>query len=136
MRHEVTFISDDVRFEVGKKITLAGLYDEAIIFRSLPSRILKLAVYQRWRDIIDVQKVVIEIRGSAMGDVAFRVEGKPTAHSSKEPHPARITLQLGPIDFLKEGEIEFLTFFNDDPEPRHNHKLAIRVDANLNLDPF
>src|SRR5271170_48988 len=122
MRHEVTFISDDVRFEVGKKITLAGIYDEAIVFSALPSRILKLAIYQRWLDTTDIWKVVIEVRGSAIGDRALRV-GKPTAIPSKEPHPARITLVFGSIDFLREGEIEFVTFFNDDPEPQHNHKL-------------
>jgi hypothetical protein len=134
MRHEVTFISDDLRFEVGKKITLAGLYDEAMIFQALPTRVLKLSMYQRWVDATDIRKVVIEVRGSAIGDIAVRAEGKPTSPPSKELHSARISMIFGPIDFLKEGEIEFLTFFDDDPTPQYNHKLAIRIDPNSKSD--
>ncbi len=134
MRHEVTIISDDFRFEIGNKVTLAGVYDEAIVFTNLPSRLLKLAFYQRWLDVVDMRTVRIEVRGSAIGDLSLYAEAKPTTETPRhQPHNARITIALGPLDFLNVGTLEFLTFFNDDPSPRHIHQLDIRVDPTLKL---
>jgi hypothetical protein len=33
MRHEVTIICDDIRQETGKKISLMGVYDDALVVK-------------------------------------------------------------------------------------------------------
>src|ERR1700678_4438882 len=111
MNHEVTIISDDLRHELGNTITLCGMYDDFLVFRSLPSRVLKLAFYQRWRDVLDLEKVTIELRGSALGEAVLRVEARPSAPTPGKPqlHPARILIYFGPLDFFKEGSLEFHT---------------------------
>jgi hypothetical protein len=133
MRHEVTFISDDIRHEVGRKVSLLGLYDQAIVFKTLPARLLKLAFYQRWLDVSNLSKVVLEIRGEPLGHTVFRVDGIPSEPELKGPHPARITLVIGPIDIMREWRLEFLTYFNEESSPAHTHLLQVTVDAELKL---
>jgi hypothetical protein len=133
MKHEVTIISDDCRAEVGNKVTLAGIYDEAIVFRSLPARVLKLSLYQRWADFHDVKKVIVGLRGSAIGDLDLRAEAKPSQPLKKSGH-ARIMVTIGPLDILNQGTLEFRTFINDASEPEHTHQISIRTDPTLNLE--
>jgi len=138
MRHEVTIISDDVRVEAGKKLTLVGIYDQAILFPGLPSRLLKLSFFQRWLDTTGIEKVVLEIRGSALGEATIRMEGRPTETIPKneQERPVRIALTFGPIDFVRSGDIEFRTFFNESLQPSHTHTLEVRVDASLKPPAF
>ncbi len=133
MKHEVTIISDDCRVEVGNKITLAEIYDEAIVFRSQPSRLLKLSFYQRWADFYDIERVTIALRGSAIGDADLRAEAKPSAHLKKTGF-ARIMVIIGPLDILNQGTLEFRTFVNNESEPQHTHEISVRTDPTLKLD--
>jgi hypothetical protein len=132
MKHQVTIISDDCRIEVGNKVSLLGIYDEAIVFKNLPSRLLKLAFYQRWTDFPASEKVVISIRGSALGDQEFSFDAMP-ANRPKPATPARITAIMGPIDFLREGDVEFRTFLNNEKEPSHSHKIEVKTDPTSKL---
>jgi hypothetical protein len=134
MRHEVTIISDDLRVEAGKKLTLVGIYDQAIIFQQLPSRLLKLAFFQRWLETSGIEKVFVEIRGEPLGDNSVRIEGGPTERETDRAEPlplVRIALIFGPVDFLRTGNIEFRTYFNDKSQPSHVHQLEIRSDASV-----
>jgi hypothetical protein len=133
MEHEATFISDDIRHEVGRKISLLGLYDRAIVFNSLPARMLKLCVYQRWIDVTNISNVTIELRGGPIGAVTQRMIGKPSEPEPHGPHPARIMLAIGPIDFVKEGRLEVLTYINDESTASHVHEIEISVDPTLKL---
>lgn len=134
MKHEVTIISDDCRIELGNKVSLQGIYDEAIVFKSLPARMLKLSFYQRWLDFPTPEKVVLSIRGSALADQELRSEAKPPEGRPRHPGPTRITVAIGPIDFLREGTLEFRTFLNDQTEPLHVHTLTVRTDPTLKLE--
>jgi hypothetical protein len=133
MKHEVTIISDDLRFETGNKITLAGLYDEAMVFKSLPSRVLKLAFYQRWSEFTDIKKVTIVIKGSAIG-AELRSNARPLHPAAQATKRSRILASVGPIDFLNSGTLEFLTFVNDESKPSYSHAIDVRVDPNLNIE--
>jgi hypothetical protein len=133
MTHEVTIISDDCRIEVGNKVTLAGIYDEAIVSRSMPIRLLKLSFYQRWSEFVDVQSVTLAIRGSAIGDLEHRATAKPVKPPKKTTY-ARLIFAIGPIDLMNEGTLNFQTFINDESEPRHTHSISVRTDPNLKLE--
>jgi hypothetical protein len=132
MKHAVTIISDDCRLEVGNKVTLAGIYEEAIILRSLPVRLLKVSFYQRWSDFFDVEKVRILIRGSAIGETEIRAEAKPIT-SLKQTGNGRIILAVGPLDLLNQGTLEFHTFINDDLEASHMHQISVQADPNFKI---
>lgn len=134
MKHEVTIISDDIRMEVGNKVSLAGIYDQAIVFKSLPARLLKLAFYQRWLDFSNPERVFIVVRGSALNDQELRFEVKPLSGRSAHPAPARIILAFGPFDFLREGTLEFKTFLDDHKEPIYSHQIAIRTDPHMKFE--
>jgi hypothetical protein len=134
MRHEATFISDDIRFEAGHKISLLGLYEQSIVFQSLPARLLKLSFYQRWLEVSHLTRVRLEVRGVSLGNTVIQIEGKSMEkEESKVPHAIRITLTFGPIDMLKVGKVEFLTFFDDESSPSHKHELEVLVDPDLKI---
>jgi hypothetical protein len=133
MRHEVTIIGDDIRIEVGNKLTLVGIYDEAILFPELPARLLKLAFYQRWFEVsdVDLKKVLVELAGPAIGELVLRAEARPATRPTAGLQSIRIIVTFGPVDFLREGEIEFVTYFNDEPAVHPRRKLTVGVDPNL-----
>ena len=130
---EVTIIGDDIRVEVDNKLTLVGVYDEAILFPELPARLLKLAFYQRWLEAstVDLKKMSVQLAGSAIGELVLRAEARPASRPEAGLQSIRVILTHGPLDFLREGEIEFVTYFNDEPEVQHRRKLTVGVDPNL-----
>jgi hypothetical protein len=133
MRHQVTFISDDIRSEVGNKVSLVGIYDCAIIFPRLPARLLKLGLFQSWTEVESISKVFLEVRGSALGNTTLKVEAKRTEEQPETPHSIRLALTFGPLDILEPGVLEFHTYFNDQVHGEYVHKLEVSVDPSLKL---
>jgi hypothetical protein len=124
MVHLYTIICDDVRPEVGNKLSLMGVYYEEIAFSSIPARVPKLSIFQRWRDVPPLKRVSIELSGSCL-DGSIRAVGEPTEKERKTAS-AQILLSFFGISVVREGDLEFVTYFNDDPEPRHRHELKVR----------
>lgn len=134
MQHEATFISDDLRHEVGQKVSLLGIYDRGIVFNRLPARLLKLCVFQRWSNVTNLMKVTVELRGEVLAAISYRIEGKPAERESKDAHnTAQLLLAFGPVDFVRPGKLEVLTYFNEESSPRHTHELQVTVDPDLKL---
>ncbi|MBI5886554.1 MAG: hypothetical protein HZB85_08245 [Deltaproteobacteria bacterium] len=46
-KHEFTLIADDIRFEIGNKNSLMGVYENDIIFPSLPAELPQLRFFTR-----------------------------------------------------------------------------------------
>jgi hypothetical protein len=130
MQHEVTIICDDIRAETGHKYSLMGLYDEAIVVESVPGRIAKLCMYQRWAEVTKFPSSFrVEIKGSALGGKIFNVEPLPA--DVKDYDPARTKAQLmvvvAPLDLITAGEIQFLTYVEHKTQPTYSHKLEVRI---------
>jgi hypothetical protein len=135
MRHEITIICDDIRQESGRKISLMGMYDEAVVVKQIPVRLAKICIFQRWADsnLKPGEKVRLEVVGNAIpGPVAIECQADPE-HFSRAATKAQILVALAPFDILKGGEIEFLTYLPDSEEVAHRHKLEVRIDPDLAL---
>jgi hypothetical protein len=128
MQHEVTIICDDIRTETGHKFSLMGLYDEVIIVESVPARIAKLCMYQKWTEVPELLSFSVEIKGSALGGKIVTMEPRPDV---KDYDPARtkaqIMVALVPFDLITEGEVQFVTYLGDKSQPIYSHKLEVRV---------
>jgi len=132
MRHDLTIICDDIRQEVGRKLSFMGIYDEAIIFKRLPARVPKICMFQRWigSDLPEIVK--IELTGQSVTGT-FVAEVRPTsvAHESKR---ANLLVAFAPIDFVDVGTIELRTYFDGSDKPSQTHTIEIRLDPDLVLE--
>ena len=142
MKHLITLICDDIRSEIGNKISLVGIFDEAILPQNIPARLPKLCLYQLWeadKDIfIEAEKLRIEVRGTALASI-YSIEAvapKRPDHAldraSKTKSPGentkrgRLMLTFSPVEIVSEGELEFATYVKDSKEPIHVHKVGVR----------
>src|SRR5437016_3218200 len=125
MLHVSTHICDDVREERGNKLSLMGLYDEAILFPRLPARLPKLCVFQRWTEARDVRTVRIEIDGTSL-DGAHRLEGRVDyAPGESRKEKLQITVGVAPVAFGREGTLVISTYFNGASRPSHVQTLQV-----------
>jgi hypothetical protein len=127
MQHQVTHVCDDIRLEAGNKLSLMGLYDEAIVVKAVPARLPKLCLYQRWADVPNLQKVTVQIRGTAIGEVKTFDASPNPEHYNPGAVKAQVLIAFAPMDLVRTGEVEFLTFMFDADEPSHVHKIEVRL---------
>jgi hypothetical protein len=131
MQHVLTIICDDIRLELGRKISLMGIYDEAIVFKRVPARIAKLCMFQRWDGWNQPEKVRIQIRGTALSGIFSAEGGREKDHFNPDIKRARVMIAFAPFDVVDVGDVEFLTYFGDIEQPAYSHRIEIRVDPNM-----
>jgi hypothetical protein len=131
MQHDLTIICEDIRRELGRKISLIGIYDEAIIFKRVPARMAKLCMFQRWSGSDQPEKIRIQIQGSALPG-AFSAEAeRDRAHFDPDARRSNLMIAFAPFDVVDVGEVEFLTYFGDTEQPSHSHRIEIRIDPDM-----
>jgi hypothetical protein len=123
MRHLYTLVCDDVRLEVGNKLSLMGIYYEEIRFSSIPARLPKLCIFQRWIEVPLLKRVVVELSGSCL-DVSIRAVGEPSEDPGQKT-AAQLFLPFYSVLIVREGTLGFSTYFNDEPEVRHRHEINV-----------
>jgi len=124
MRHLYTLICDDLRSEVGQKVSLMGVYNEEITLSAIPSRLPKLSIFQRWVESPTLEKVDVELRGTCL-DTPIRVTGR--RHEDQGGRTSvQIMLPFFGLAIVREGTLEFATYINDDTEPRYVHALRVK----------
>jgi hypothetical protein len=74
-----TIICEDIRPEVGNKVTLAGVFGEEIVLPVIPSALASLAIMQRWR-------VAEDELNRGVGNFSFAIES-PDGHIDRVPIP-------------------------------------------------
>lgn len=127
MLHLITHICDDIRFETGNKVSLMGLYDQAVVVKKLPARLSKLCFFQTWADSPGVTSVAVELRGEPVGAV-FRIEGRVLREEEKTKTRLRLMLTFSPVELRAEGEVEFVTYCNESSKPEWTHRITVRLD--------
>jgi hypothetical protein len=131
MRLEASFICDDIRSEIGRKVSLMGIYDEKILLPSFPARLAKVCLFQRWSEIPRGAKVFIELQGTAMVTPArtepraIKADDEILEAAMPALVTARLVVALTPVDIAAEGNLEFLTYWEGSSTPQHTHVLQV-----------
>ncbi|MGO9603653.1 MAG: hypothetical protein ACLQAT_09695 [Candidatus Binataceae bacterium] len=139
MHLEVSIICDDIRTEEGHKLSLMGIYDEALLLAQIPGKLLKLSLYQRWRDVPRGATVKVELRGNALPGPS-RLEAKAdTPAKGKEANEdaaaetptmgVSLLIGFGPLDIIAEGYLEFVTFWEGGSSPSHVHRMRVSTSV-------
>src|SRR6266851_1761732 len=126
---QASFICDDIRSEVGHKVSLMGIYDEKFLLVQLPVRIAKLCLFQRWSQVPRGARVAVEVRGTAMV-TPVRLEPQEIEDSDESTHVDKPKLVIAkvhicPIDLSSEGNLEFLTYWEGNATPQHTHIIQV-----------
>ena len=104
-----------------------GLYHDELILERLPGRLHKLSMYQRWTDVKGVQRVRVEVDGSALA--AMSAEAVPGPDYDANKTTMQLMMVFGPVDFLNEGDLVFKTFFSNEALPDYAYTLRIKGPA-------
>lgn len=128
MLHQVTIICDDIREEMGNKLSLMGLYDESILVDSIPARLAKLCMFQRWTELDPPpERVKIELRGDAIGKTFVATAEASPEKFDKSKSRAQLLIRFAPVDLTSEGTLEFRTFLANSDSPTHTHTVEVRT---------
>lgn len=126
MQHLITLVCDDIRTEVGNKVSIMGIYDEAMLVASLPAILPRLSLFQRWSEVADAKSVRVEFKGSAL-DERHNIEGELEGGSEgARKTKLQMLLSLAPLRIAREGELEIATFFDGGSRPAYVHSISIR----------
>ena len=126
MRHLITLVCDDVRSEVGNKLSLMGLYDEEMIVPAFPTRLPRITLFQRWVEAQRVQRFKVEFGGSAMSGVTRFEAPIERAPAEQSRDKIQLILYLAPLDLVAEGELKISTYIDNQATAKHVHTIKVR----------
>ena len=134
MQHDLTIICDDIRQEVGRKLSLIGIYSEAIIVSKVPARLAKLCIFQRWKGSDQPRSFRLEVKGSALPATFAAVGTRDEEHYNSAVTHAQLMVSFAPFDILAAGDCQFITYLGDAENPSHVHNFVVRVDPALIIE--
>lgn len=105
------FVCDDVRQEVGGKMTYVG-QTEVFFIQQLPVVFTKLCVVYSVMGPKGKYRVDVKIRGMKAGDSVVQVPSHEVEINSPE-HKIREVIQLNSLKIDKDGHFVIQVFFND-----------------------
>jgi hypothetical protein len=112
-----TIICEDIRPEVGNKVTLAGVFGEEMLLQYIPVALPSLAIMQRWR----ATNAEVD---QGLGLFAFEIEWPDGQRNRFPPAPVTVTkgVNLTTLNFIFKfvgfpirlaGEYRFRTYIDD-----------------------
>jgi hypothetical protein len=128
-----TIICEDIRPEMGNKVTLAGVFGEELVLPQVPFQLPSLAIMQRWR-------LTNEEVDRGVGQFAYELEWPGHKRNRFPPHqmPPQKGVNLTTMSFVFKfvglvlpaaGEYTFRTYLND--REVHSYKFYVVLPAQL-----
>lgn len=113
-KFEYSIICDDIRQEIGNKLTFVGTYQDQIIVSQLPCTLPKLCFFVQYEDIMAGDKFSLELTGPSnkMIDKPINIS-VPTGHKVGK---MRLFGIFSPVKFEKEGSYSLRITVNDNKE--------------------
>ncbi len=111
LKLDYTILCDDVRLEVGNKLSLMGIFQN-IVVEQVPVGVLKFAIVQHWRG-----------EGNYVSEVRILSPDKLNVIVSSQPTP---------IQLANGGSTDNISFFVNAGFPEAgNYSIQTLIDANL-----
>jgi len=101
-KFEYSIICDDIRQEIGNKLTFVGTYQDVIFVPKLPFTFPKLCFFVQYKDIEAGDRFLLELT-----DPSNKIVGKSiniTVSAAQKPGKMRLSGIFSPIRAEKEGE--------------------------------
>jgi hypothetical protein len=128
-KFEYSIICDDIRQEVGNKLTFVGVYQDQIFVSQIPYVFPKLCFFIQYNDITAGDIFVLEVT-----DPDDKIIEKPvniTIPTAQKPGKMRLSGAFSPLNIKKEGNYTLSITVNDNAKKKHQVVFAIRKVSNL-----
>ena len=107
-------LCDDVRQEVGNKISLMGIYGKDIIIPDIPYILPRLCIFLRAREVkIEIQDLKVVVKLPQSDPITMEIPAPP---NQKIPHDMQIGMTIAPLNINGEGEAKIDIFQKDEPK--------------------
>ena len=118
-----TILCDDIRQEVGNKISLMGIYSKDIFVPEIPFTLAKLCLLLIAKDVqqeIHDLNVIVRIPGNDPVTLAL-----PTPANPKNPQHIQMGVTIAPFNIKAEGEAKIEIFHKKEPKPFITHRFNL-----------
>ncbi len=120
-----TILCDDVRNEVGNKLSLIGIYTKDIIFKEMPAIYSKLCFVifiKGLKELFTDVKVILKSPES--DDIVMNMKVPPDASLNSD---LVLTWAISPFRAKATGQAKFSIYFGGAKSPSLIHKFEIKV---------
>lgn len=121
-----TIVCDDVRIEVGNKISYMGIYrNEIIINGPFPFRFSKLCFIQKFKNnqgTVSIRQILLAPSGKELA----KIEINNIAQSPKEKNFLEMQAIFDGLVVEEVGEYRMKTYFNDNLDDSNIYKFFIK----------
>ena len=126
-----TLLCEAIRPEANNKVSLLGLFGNAILVPQIPTQLANLAIIQRWEPAPQDQEgrrftFAIEIRGPGLAPIRLQ-EQQLTVGPGPRPQIS-VAVQIQGFPILQEGDFQIATYI--DGMERHVHTFFIGIPTN------
>jgi len=123
IKNLISIVCDDIRTEVGKKLSLIGIFDQAILVAAFPHFFPKLCLFQKWEGLKDAKEMKIELSGE--GITPLTMEMKMDPKHAKKTGRTNIVVSFVALEIPKSTILKFKTYFDEKPQPAHELEISV-----------
>ena len=126
-----TILCDDIRNEVGNKMSFMGIYPENIVLHQSPPMFLPKACLAITVEGVKKQfsSLKIILKSPESDPFEFTLEAPPAPGKKKNPKKVFMALMLSPLKIQAPGPASFELYFGSESKPEHIHEFEIQVDT-------
>jgi len=123
-KFEYAIICDDIRQEIGNKLTFVGTYQDLIIVPKLPYTFPKLCFFVQYKDIKAGDRFLLELTdpSNKIIDKAINI----TVPAGQKPSKMRIFGVFSPIKVDKEGRYTLSITVNDNEKKKQEIVFSVK----------
>ncbi len=120
-----TLICDDIREEVGNKISMMGVYAKDIFVPKFPFTFPKLCFVINYENIKGGDIFSAELLDPSGNRIGKKVKGGPPEHI-KGYTRFQFHMIISPVTAKEEGNYKLITLINDDEKSKNEKNFAIK----------
>ena len=123
-KFEYSIICDDIRQEIGNKLTFVGTYQDLIIVPKLPYTFPKLCFFVQYKDIKAGDRFLLELTDplNKIVDKAINI----TVPAGQKPSKMRLLGVFSPIKVEKEGRYTLNITVNDNEKKKQEIVFSVK----------
>ena len=123
-KFEYSIICDDIRQEIGNKLTFVGTYQDLIIVPKLPYTFPKLCFFVQYKDIKAGDRFLLELTdpSNKIVDKAINI----TVPAGQKPPKMRLSRVFSPIRVEKEGRYTLSITVNDNEKKKQEIMFSVK----------
>jgi hypothetical protein len=123
-KFEYSIICDDIRQEIGNKLTFVGTYQDLIIVSKLPYSFPKLCFFVQYKDIRAGDRFLLEITDPSNKTIVKAIN--ITVPAGKKVGKMRLFGVFSPMKVEKEGRYTLSITVNDNEKKKQEIVFAVK----------